>query len=130
MSKRWRGRDWPADSPAPGRQPKEGGQIMAKKEKSSTHNETGSVESGKTASQPSLTLVRESLELNLSEGQRHTILKYAELPAHLSERLAAKGTAATATRFTLDELDEPLDYVGESVYRAKGNERQKVLRIA
>ncbi len=69
------------------------------------------------------------MELNLSEGQRQTILKYAELPAHLSERLAAKGTAATTTQFTLDELDELLDHVGGSVYRAKGNERQKVLRI-
>ena len=74
-------------------------------------------------------LARESLELNLSEGQRHTILKYAELPAHLSERLAAKGTAAKATQFTLDELDELLDHVEASVYRAKGNEKQKVLRI-
>jgi hypothetical protein len=69
------------------------------------------------------------MELNLSEGQRHTILKYAELPAHLSERLAAEGTAAKATQFTLDELDELLDHVAESVYRAKGNEKQKVLRI-
>jgi hypothetical protein len=69
------------------------------------------------------------MELNLSEGQRQTILKYTELPAHLSERLAAKGTAAKTTPFTLDELDELLDHVGASVYRAKGNERQKVLRI-
>ena len=72
---------------------------------------------------------RESLELNLSEGQRHTILEYAELPAHLSERFAAKGTKAKATPFTLDELDELLDYIEVSVYRAKGNEKQKVLRI-
>ncbi len=69
------------------------------------------------------------MELNLSEGQRHTILKYAELPPHLSERLTPKGTEAKATQFTLDELDELLDHVEESVYRAKGNEKQKVLRI-
>jgi len=69
------------------------------------------------------------MELNLSEGQRLTLLKYAELPTHLSERLAAKGTAAKTTQFTLDELDELLDHVEESVYRAKGNEKQKVLRI-
>jgi len=69
------------------------------------------------------------MELNLSEGQRLTLLKYAELPTHLSERLAAKGTAAKTTQFTLNELDELLDHVEESVYRAKGNEKQKVLRI-
>jgi hypothetical protein len=43
--------------------------------------------------------------------------------------LTAKGTAAKATPFTLDELDELLDHVEEAVYRAKGNEKQKVLRI-
>ena len=86
---------------------------MAKKAKPSTH--------------PSLT--REPLELKLSEGQRHTILRYAELPAHLSERLAPEGTESTASHFTLDELDELLDHVEASVYRAKGNEKQKVLRI-
>jgi hypothetical protein len=102
---------------------------MAKKAEPSTHDETDSVKSGKPAFQPSPSFARESLELNLSEGQRHTILKYAELPAHLSERLAAKGTAAKATQFTLDELDELLDHVEASVYRAKGNEKQKILRI-
>jgi hypothetical protein len=65
----------------PGRQPKERDQNMAKKKKPSTHDETDSVESGKTAFQPSPSLARESLELNLSEGQRLTLLKYAELPA-------------------------------------------------
>jgi len=102
---------------------------MAKQEKPSTHDETDSVESGKTPCQPSPPVASESLELNLSEGQRHTILEYAELPAHLSERLAGKGTVANGTQFTLDELDELLDLVEESVYRAKGNEKQKVLRI-
>src|SRR6202043_2629386 len=75
----------------------------------------------------------------LSEGQRRTIVKYAELPVHLSERLAAKrtatkrtatqDTATKGTQSTLDELDELLDCVEEAVYRAKGNEKQKVLRI-
>jgi Plasmid pRiA4b ORF-3-like protein len=74
-------------------------------------------------------LPSESQALNLSEGQRQTILKYAELPAHLSERLAAKGTQAKTTQFTLDELDELLNRIEVAVYRAKGNERQKVLRI-
>jgi hypothetical protein len=76
------------------------------------------------STQPETDSAGESLELNLSEEQRHTILKYADVPAQLSERLAAKGT-----QFTLDELDELLDLVEESVYRAKGNEKQKVLRI-
>ena len=102
---------------------------MAKKEKPSTHDEPDRVGSGGTTSQPTPSLTRELLELKLSEGQRHTILKYAELPAHLSERLAAKRTAAKGTQFTLDELDELLDHVEASVYRAKGNEKQKVLRI-
>lgn len=106
-----------------------GEQNMGKKEKPSTPSEVDSVESSKTASQPSLSLARDSLELNLSEGQRQTMLKYVELPTHLSKRFAVKGTAAMVTQFTLDELDELLDLVGESVYRAKGNERQKVLRI-
>ena len=73
---------------------------MAKQENPSTHDETDSVQSGKTACQPSPSVAKESLELNLSEGQRHTILKYALL-----------------------------DHVAESAYRAKGNEKQKVLRI-
>jgi hypothetical protein len=71
------------------------------------------------------------MELNLSDGQRQTILNYAtSLPAQLAERLAARGTAAKTTQFTLDELDDLLDHVEESAYRAKGNEKQKVLRIA
>ena len=69
----------------PGRQPKESDQNMAKKEKPSTHDEADTVASRKTAFQPSLTLTREPLELILSEGQRRIILKYAELPARLSE---------------------------------------------
>lgn len=99
------------------------------KKKTSTHDEADSVEGKNLAFQPGPSLARESLELNLSEGQRQTILKYAELPAHLSERLAGKGTVAKATPFTLDELDELLDHVEVAVYRAKGNEKQKVLRI-
>ena len=102
---------------------------MAKKEKPSTQDEQNRVESGGTTSQPTLSLTRELLELKLSEGQCRTILKYAELPAHLSERLAANLTVAKRTQFTLDELDELLDHLETSVYRAKGNEKQKVLRI-
>ncbi len=97
---------------------------MAEKEKPPAQSEQESVEDGGATS-----LARESLELNLSDGQRQTILKYAELPAPLSERLTVKGTAPKATPFTLDELDELLDHVEESAYRAKGNEKQKVLRI-
>jgi hypothetical protein len=99
---------------------------MAKKGKPSMQSEQDETESKWPTSQPSLSLAAEPHELKLSEGQRRTILKYAELPAHLSGRLAAKGTATT---FTLNELDELLDRVEESVYRAKGNEKQKVLRI-
>ena len=102
---------------------------MAKKEKPSTQDEQNRVESGETTSQPTPSLTKELLELKLSEGQRRTILKYAELPAHLSERLAVNRTVAKRTQFTLDELDELLDHVETSVYRAKGNEKQKVLRI-
>ena len=97
---------------------------MAKKANPSTQSEQDEAGSGRPTSRTS-----EPQELKLSEGQRRTILKYAELPAHLSGRLAAKGTAAKSTKFTLDELDELLDHVEESVYRAKGNEKQKVLRI-
>ena len=112
-----------------GRLPKERDQNMAKKEKPSTQDEQNRVGSGGTTSQPTPSLTKELLELKLSEGQRRTILKYAELPAHLSERLAANRTVAKRTQFTLDELDELLDHVETSVYRAKGNEKQKVLRI-
>jgi len=69
------------------------------------------------------------MELEVTEGQRRTILKYAELPAHLSELLAANRTVAKSMQFTLDELDELLDHLETSVYRAKGNEKQKILRI-
>ena len=85
---------------------------MAKKEKPSIQDEQNRVGSGGTTSQPTLSMTRQLLELKLPEGQRRTILKYAELPVHLSER-----------------LDELLDYLETSVYRAKGNEKQKVLRI-
>jgi len=102
---------------------------MAKKEKPSTQEEQDRVESGGSTSHPTPSLTKELLELNLSEGQRRTILKYVELPAHLSKRLAENHTEANGTQFTLDELDELLDYVVSSVYRAKGNEKQKVLRI-
>src|SRR5208337_4252433 len=109
-----------------GRLPKERDQNMAKKEKPATQDEQNRVGSGGTTSQPTPSLTRELLELKLSEGQRRTILKYAELPAHLSERLEANRTVAKSTQFTLDEL---LDHLETSVYRAKGNEKQKVLRI-
>ncbi len=112
-----------------GRLPRERDQNMAKKEKPSTQDEQNRVGSGGTTTQPTPSLTKELLELKLSEGQRRTILKYAELPAHLSERLAANRTVATRTQFTLDELDELLDHVESSVYRAKGNEKQQVLRI-
>ena len=102
---------------------------MAKKEKPSTQDEQNRVGSGGTTSPPTPSLTTELLELKLSEGQRRTILKYAELPAHLSERLAANRTVAKSTQLTLDELDELLDHLETSVYRAKGNEKQKVLRI-
>jgi hypothetical protein len=102
---------------------------MSKNEKPSIHTETDSGASGNKASQPNISLPRETRELKLSEEQRRTILKYSELPAHLSKRFAGKGTAAKAIPFMLDELDEFLDYVEIAVYRAKGNEKQKVLRI-
>ncbi len=102
---------------------------MSKKENPSTQTETDSGASGNTASQPNVSLANKTLELPLSEEQRRTILKYAELPAHLSERFAGKGTAAMPKPLTLDELDELLDHVEVAVYRAKGNEKQKVLRI-
>ena len=112
-----------------GRLPKERDQNMAKKEKPSTQDEQNRVGSGGTTSQPTPSLTKELLELKLSEGQCRTILKYAELPVNLSERLAANRTVAKRTQFTLDELDELLDHLETSVYRAKGNEKQKVLRI-
>jgi hypothetical protein len=109
--------------------PKERDQNMGRKEKPSIPDQQNKVGSGGTHSHPSLSPTREPLELKLSEAQCRTILKYADLPAHLSERFAANRTVAKRTQFTLDELDELLDYVETSVYRAKGNEKQKVLRI-
>lgn len=102
---------------------------MAKKKQPSIPGETDSGESSGPNPPPNLTATREMKVLNLSAGQCQAILAYAELPAHLSERLAAKGGESTAPSFTLDELDELLDCVEGSVYRAKGNERQKMLRI-
>src|SRR5690242_3188449 len=74
-------------------------------------------------------LTNERLSLELSEAQRHTILKYADLPAHLANALSAQGAADATTQFSLDELDDLLDRLEIAVYRAKGNEKQKVLRI-
>lgn len=70
-----------------------------------------------------------TLELKLTQEQRQTIFKYAALPVHLSERITSTAANAKSISFTLDELDELLDYVQGSVYCAKGNERQKVIRI-
>jgi hypothetical protein len=74
-------------------------------------------------------LTDERFDLELTEAQRRTILKYADLPAHLAEPLSAQCAEGSATQFTLDELDELLDRLEIAVYRAKGNEKQKVLRI-
>jgi hypothetical protein len=74
-------------------------------------------------------LTDEQLDLELSEAQRRTILKYTDLTAHLTKPLSAQGAEESATQFTLDELDELLDRLERAVYRAKGNEKQKVLRI-
>ena len=71
----------------------------------------------------------ERLDLELSEAQRRTVLKYADLPAHLANALSAQGAADATTPLSLDELDELLDRLEIAVYRAKGNEKQKVLRI-
>ena len=103
---------------------------MAKKTKPSTQDEhTRRVETGGTTTQPQISLAEELLALKLSDGQCRTILKYAKLPAHLAERFAATHNVKQRTQFTLDELDELLDGLEASVYRAKGNEKQKVLRI-
>ena len=77
----------------------------------------------------SLPLPRESLALNLSEGQRSSIFQYTTLPDYLAQRLATKVPDGTAKQFTPDELDELLDHVEMAVFRAKGNEKQKILRI-
>lgn len=71
----------------------------------------------------------ESLALPLSAAQRSTILTYANLPSNLAERLTTTAASAAAVSFTLDELDELLDYLEGAVYRAKGNEKQKVQRL-
>ena len=90
---------------------------MAKKKKPSIQDKQNGVESGGTSTQRTISLTRELLELQLSEGQCRTILKYAELPAHLAERLAAKHTVAKGPQFTLDEgLDRTIawyrDFLG------------------
>jgi hypothetical protein len=74
-------------------------------------------------------LTDERFDLGLTETQRRTILKNADLPAHLAEPLSAQGAEERATQLTLDELDELLDRLEIAVYRAKGNEKQKVLRL-
>jgi hypothetical protein len=74
-------------------------------------------------------LTDERLDLELSEAQRRTILKYADLPANLAEPLSAQDAEGSATRLTLDELDELLDQLEMAVYGAKGNEKQTLLRI-
>ena len=81
----------------------------------------------KPVQQQGLTDQRSNLEL--TKAQRRTILKYADLPTRLAEPLSGQGAEGSATQFTVDELDELLDRLEMAVYRAKGNEKQKVLRI-
>jgi hypothetical protein len=69
---------------------------------------------------------RELLALKLSPGQRSTVLQYTTLPDHLTTKVRDKA----ANQFTPDELDELLDHVEGVGRRAKGNDKQKVLRIA
>jgi Plasmid pRiA4b ORF-3-like protein len=69
---------------------------------------------------------REFLALKLSPRQRSTVLQYTTLPDHL----AIKVGNIAANQFTPDELDELLDHVEGVGRRAKGNDKQKILRIA
>ena len=80
-------------------------------------------------SQPGITPPNETVDLELSPEQRKTIQKYAELSAHLAKRLSARSDDAKCVKLTLDELDDLVDPLQVAVYRAHGNERQKVLRI-
>ncbi len=98
---------------------------MAKKAKPSRQDEQKSVGICRTTSQPMTSLTEELLALKLSDGQCRTILKYVELPAHLSERFAATHNVEQRTQFTLDELDELLDDLEASVYRAKGSKSRR-----
>jgi hypothetical protein len=102
---------------------------MAMKKRGSPPAQTDAATSDGATTATAASTMNESQILNLSEGHRQTILKYADLPAPLSERIAATGGEAKGMSFTLDELDELLDHVEQAVYRAKGNEKQKVLRI-
>src|SRR5205823_5418492 len=70
--------------------------------------------------------LRELLALKLSPGQRSTVLQYTTLPDYLAVKVGDE----TANRFTPDELDELLDHLEGVGRRAKGNEKQKILRIA
>ncbi|HEV8062824.1 MAG TPA: hypothetical protein VGP68_23295 [Gemmataceae bacterium] len=104
---------------------------MVKNAKPSAHGNANLVKSGEKPRQPTSGTPNETFDPELSEAQCQTILKYAKyLPAHLSDRLTAKGAKAKPRSFTLDELDELLDHVEDAIYPAKGNERQKVQRIA
>ncbi|HLN26930.1 MAG TPA: plasmid pRiA4b ORF-3 family protein [Gemmataceae bacterium] len=103
---------------------------MAKKGIAATVDKQHVPERGGPAVKLDRASATEPHRLDLSEAQRHTILKYAGLPAQLAERFENADAKAKGVEFNLDELDELLDYVEGSVYRAKGNERQKVLRIA
>ena len=63
--------------------------------------------------------------MKLSPAQRSTVLQYTTLPNHLTTKIRDEA----ANQFTPDELDEFLDHVEMAVFRAKGNEKQKILRI-
>src|SRR5437588_4334756 len=78
---------------------------MARK-KHSAHEETDPVESGIPADQPSPSSPGEPLELNLSEGQRHTILK-KEQPGQQPGRMRWEFGADIPTHDFLEE--GPLD---------------------
>jgi hypothetical protein len=94
-----------------------------------TAEKTTKAKPSELISSSTIVLANEPLRINLSAAQRQTILKYAKLPDHLSERLTEKKGHAKEIAFTLDELDELLDRLEGAAYAAKGNERQKVHRI-
>ena len=72
----------------------------------------------------------EMISLKLNKAQRELILQRTSLSDEEVRRLASVVSGQQTVLFVLDELDDLHDQLQDASWAAKGNERQKILRIS
>ena len=85
---------------------------------------------GKSDSPHSDQCESEMIGLKLNKAQRELILQSTSLSDEEVGRLATVVSGQQTVLFALDELDDLLDQLQDASWAAKGNERQKILRIS